>query len=126
MTLQLALEEIAPRTQNTSIQVLLDNTTIISPDNKIYPITINDSKQSAISLVIKDPSKPNDTIITLPLRIIQKDILGKLKSFPDSVGTSPFEVTLDATTTTLSDTEDEIIYFSRDFGDGQKTPNSSQ
>jgi hypothetical protein len=35
-------------------------------------------------------------------------------------------VTLDASTTTITDKDDEIIYFSRDFGNGKKVVNSSQ
>lgn len=49
-----------------------------------------------------------------------------MKAFPDTVGVSPYKVVLDASTTTLTDKNDEIIYFSWDFGDGKKNPNTSQ
>jgi len=39
---------------------------------------------------------------------------------PDTVGTDPFEVTFDASTTILNDTSDEIVSFSWDFGDGSE------
>jgi hypothetical protein len=45
---------------------------------------------------------------------------------PDSVGTSPFAVKFDASTTTINDPQDQIVYFSWDFGDGDVKPNLSQ
>lgn len=40
-------------------------------------------------------------------------------------GFSPFTVTLDASATKLNDAQDEIAYFSWDFGDGQVKKNLS-
>ena len=45
---------------------------------------------------------------------------------PDTVGTSPFEVKFDASTTTINDPQDEIVYFTWDFGDGEIKENLSQ
>ena len=44
---------------------------------------------------------------------------------PETVWTSPFTVRLDASTTTLNDPNDEIVYFSRDFWDWVKNSNTS-
>jgi hypothetical protein len=43
------------------------------------------------------------------------DIVPKLIITPNTVGTSPFTVNFDASTTSVNDPNDEIIYFSRDF-----------
>ena len=46
------------------------------------------------------------------------DIIGKLVVRPDTIGTDPFTVTFDASTTVINDPTDEIVYFTWDFGDG--------
>jgi hypothetical protein len=38
----------------------------------------------------------------------------------------PFTVQLDASTTIVNDPNDEIVYFTRDFGDGEIKKNFSQ
>jgi hypothetical protein len=45
---------------------------------------------------------------------------------PDTVWVSPFEVKFDASTTTINDPQDEIVYFSWDFWDGETKNNLSQ
>jgi hypothetical protein len=45
---------------------------------------------------------------------------------PDTVGEDPFKVTLDASVSSLYDEEDEIVYFTWDFGDGETRENISQ
>ncbi len=44
----------------------------------------------------------------------------------ETVGSDPFEVTLDASISPLYDENDEIVYFSWDFGDGETRTNVSQ
>ncbi len=126
MRLQLSITDIVPKTKQTVVEVQLDGKSVISPNNKIYELIVQDPNQEKISIIIKDPSLDEPSIINIPIKVMQQDILGQIKAFPDSVGMSPFEVVLDASTTTLSDKTDEIIYFSRDFGDGTKSPNTSQ
>jgi len=45
---------------------------------------------------------------------------------PDTVGIDPFTVTFDASVTTVNDPDDEIVAFTRDFGDGDIKRNVSQ
>ncbi len=52
-------------------------------------------------------------------------ISGKLKIFPNS-WFSPLKVILDASEIKLEDTDDEVIYYTWDFGDWQKFENVSQ
>jgi hypothetical protein len=54
------------------------------------------------------------------------DIIGNLLVTPDTVWISPFEVKFDASTTTINDIQDEIVYFTWDFGDGEIKENLSQ
>jgi len=44
-------------------------------------------------------------------------LVGILLVKPNTVGTDPFDVTFDASTTILNDSTDEIVSFSWDFGD---------
>ena len=45
---------------------------------------------------------------------------------PGLVGDDPFEVTLDASISPLYNEEDEIVFFTWDFGDGETRENISQ
>jgi len=44
----------------------------------------------------------------------------------ESVGEDPFEVELDASVSPLYDEDDEIVFFTRDFGDGELLQKVSQ
>lgn len=126
MRLQLAINDITPQTKQTSVDVQNDGKTVLSPDNKTYEFTITKAGEQNITINIKDPSLWASSSIIIPILVVQQEVIWQVKAFPDTVGTSPYEVTLDATTTTLADKNDEIIYFSWDFGDGKKNPNTSQ
>ena len=54
----------------------------------------------------------------ITVRTKKNDIIGKLIVKPGTVGTDPFTVTFDASTTVINDPTDEIVYFTWDFGDG--------
>jgi len=58
------------------------------------------------------------TQITIPIRVNRADIIGKIIVTPDTVGTDPFTVKFDASTTVVNDTGDELVSFTWDFGDG--------
>lgn len=53
------------------------------------------------------------------------DVIGDLKVVGEKSGYSPLMVTLDASATKLNDPDDEIAYFSWDFGDGEVQSNVS-
>ena len=124
--IQLTLNSISPQSSTLKKEVRLDEQLIQTPDGKTYEITLQNATHKEITITVSDNVSKAESIVTIPLTIIQKDIIGELKVFPDTVGTSPFEVTLDASTTTITDKDDEIIYFSWDFWDGKKVANSSQ
>lgn len=124
--IQLVIDSITPQTRQTSVNVVFDGKTTLSPDNKTYEFTVTKPGEQEITIDINDPSIGASSKVILPIRIAEQDIVGKITIFPDTVGESPYEATLDATTITLSDKTDEIIYFSRDFWDGKSNPNTSQ
>ena len=124
--IQITLNSISPQSTSLQKEVRLDNQLIQSPDGKTYEITLQNATHEEITITVSDSKTKATSTVSLPITIIQKDIIWELKIFPDSVGVSPFEVTLDASTTTITDKDDEIIYFSWDFGDGKKVANSSQ
>ena len=124
--IQISINSISPQSKTLKKEVKLDEKPIQSPDWKTYEITLQNATHKEISITVSDSVTKAESIITIPITIIQKDIIWELKVFPDSVGTSPFEATLDASTTTITDKDDEIIYFSWDFWDWKKVANSSQ
>jgi hypothetical protein len=58
--------------------------------------------------------------------IQQWEIIESFKVLPSFVWTDPYEVTLDVSSTKLIDPTDEIIYFTRVFGDWEISKNVSQ
>lgn len=80
----------------------------------------------AIHLTVEDAERGAKTekIITIVPAISQ--IEPKLITTPDVVGSDPFTVTFDASSTILRDKTDQIVYFTWDFGDGEVKKNLSQ
>ncbi len=124
--LLLTINSISPSSPDAKTAIKLDNQIIQTPNGKSYEITLHNSTHEQISIQVNDSVIQAMSLLEFPIHITQEDIMGKLTIFPDSVGTSPFEVTLDASTTTLTDQDDEIIYFTWDYGDGEIIKNSSQ
>jgi len=124
--IQITINSISPQSTNLQKEVKLDNQLIQTPDGKTYEITLQNTTHEKLTITVSDNKTKASSTVSIPITIIQKEIIGELKVFPDSVGISPFEVTLDASTTTITDKDDEIIYFSWDFWDGKKIADSSQ
>lgn len=124
--LSLDITNISPLTDTTKVDVSLDGRSIVGDGGKKFSLTLTSSANQSIQIKVSDTVSKAESIITIPLSIRQEAVSGKIKVFPDTVGNSPFEATLDASTITVIDKTDEIIYFSRDFGDGVKNPNTSQ
>jgi hypothetical protein len=117
--IQLTLLSISPNTPGATKKVLLNWTPVLSSDwNKTFEFAINSSEEQTVSLVVEDPSTSAKSEKNILIGVNRDVIIGKLLVSPDSVWISPFEVTFDASTTTLNDSKDEIIYFTWDFGDG--------
>lgn len=124
--LRLNVTNISPYSATTVVKVLIDWSPIVWKDN-VFDTTIEDTKDYVISLVVSDPNHKDMTYTKdLKLTVKRDDIVPKLLITPSTVGTSPFNVTFDASTTSVNDADDEIIYFTWDFGDGEIERNLSQ
>lgn len=112
---KMQVNQIIPNPTTATKKVLLDGKSILSTDGKSFEFTIEDSSDHEAKLLIEDAPSGAKTEINLPIKINRKDIVGKLVVTPGVVGTDPFTVTFDASTTVLNDTGDEIVGFTRNF-----------
>ena len=124
--LMLTINSVTPQSASTKTIVKLDNQIIQTPNGKSYEITLTNSTNNNITITVNNPVTQATTLLEFPIKITQEDIIGRLNVFPNSAGTSPWDVVLDASTTTLTDKDDEIIYFTWDYDDGEIIKNSSQ
>lgn len=123
--LKIDVTNIIPSIVTAKIQVFVDGSPIVSTNNT-FQITIDESKDYNIKIVVNDANRKITTEKEFKVLVKRDDIIWKLLISPDSVGTSPFSVKFDASTTSINDPHDQIVYFSWDFGDGDLKPNLSQ
>jgi len=124
--IKISLNQITPDNAGVSKKVLFDDLPVLSTDSKNFEIKIEDSKIHTITIVIQDVARWSKTQIPLTVQTDLANLIGKLIVRPGTVGTDPFTVTFDASTTTLNDPADEIVYFTRNFWDGEIKKNLSQ
>ncbi|MCX6822652.1 MAG: PKD domain-containing protein [candidate division SR1 bacterium] len=124
--IQLKINQITPATNTTTTKVLYDGKSVLSTNDKLFEVTLQDSNPHTITIVVEDKTRGTKTEEVIPVSINRVDIVGKLIVTPDTVGIDPFTVKFDASTTTLNDPADEIVYFSWDFGDGVIKKNLSE
>lgn len=118
--LKLKLLKIEPKTFNTKVNVYLDEKPIIFTTEGEYLFDIQDTKEHKVKIQIQDKVRGLDYEEVLTTRIGLDDIIWKLQVLWESIGFEPFEVSLDASSSRLNDTNDQITYFSWDFWDGQQ------
>ncbi len=123
--LKIDITNIIPSLATARAQVFVDGSPIVSTNNS-FQTTIDSSKDYNIKIVVNDPNRDVTTEKEIKVMVKRDDIIWKLLVSPDTVGTSPFSVKFDASTTTITDPQDEIVYFSWDFGDWTLKPNLSQ
>lgn len=116
--LQLNIQQVSPNMTTTTKKLLIDGKQVISSDGKIFEYTIEDNKNHEAKLVIEDIPNGAKTEIIVPIQVNRADIIGKIIVTPDTVGTDPFTVKFDASTTIVNDPTDELVSFTWDFGDG--------
>lgn len=116
--IKIQINKITPNIQSATKKVLLDGKPIISSDGNTFEFTIEDSSDHKATIVVEDQPSWAKTEITIPISVDRENIIGKIIVTPDTVGTDPFTVKFDASTTVLNDTGDEVIWFDWDFGDG--------
>ncbi len=108
-----------PKTLDTEVKVYLDQKPIVFTNEGEYLFDIRDSKQHQIKIQIADAVRGLEYEEVLTTAIGLEDILGNLSILGETIGFDPFEVTLDASSSRLNDPNDQITYFSWDFGDGE-------
>lgn len=116
--IKLQVNQISPNTPTATKRVLLDGKQVISIDQNSFEFTIDNNASHEVTLIVEDVPSGAKTEIKIPVRVNRADVIGKLIVTPDTVGTDPFTVKFDASTTILNDTGDEIVSFTWDFGDG--------
>jgi len=123
---QVQIDSISPQTATLQKKVLVNGEQKLSIDEKTYEINIEDSEEHIVQIIAEDTNRGMKSEETFTIKIKRDDIVGKLLIKPDTVGTDPFEVQFDASTTVVNDPTDEIVYFSWDFGDGEIKKDVSQ
>ncbi len=125
--LRFVLNEVRPRTEQVDIVVMYDDKTLLSTDQKTYDMSVESPGNHTITIRVRDKKTGEEqTVKTIQILVQQEQVVGRIVVKPDSVGIEPFVVKLDASTTTINDPDDEIVYFTRDFGDGDIKKNISQ
>jgi hypothetical protein len=124
--LQVRIADIQPMSASADVSVFFNDVAILSSDDKIFEFRVNQRDGNRFRIVVDDPIRSANTVIDVPIVVEQAPVVGRLLIRPDTVGSDPFSVTLDASTTILNDTDDEIVYFTWNFGDGTVRTNLSQ
>lgn len=96
-----------------------DKEPLIFIDND-FKVTIDSLWKHEIILLATNKKNNKKIEQKIKIKIKREWIIGKLLISPDNVGTSPFIVKFDASTSQVNDPNDEIVYFTWDFGDGEK------
>jgi hypothetical protein len=124
---KLLINEIRPRTEDIDITVEYNDRPLLSTDKETYDFSIETAQSHTLSIKARDAkTQQTTTIETLRIEVEQQDVIGKIAISPDTVGTEPFTVKLDASVTSVNDPDDQLVYFTRDFGDGDVKKNISQ
>lgn len=122
---RLDITNITPNTAGVVKKVFVDGVAVVSTTS-LFEMTFDESKDYAVSVVVEDPNRNMRTEKNFVVGVNRADILWSLLVKPDTVWTSPFTVKFDASSTTVYDDADEIIYFTWDFWDGEVKTNISQ
>lgn len=113
--LKIQVNQINPNPATATKRVLLDGKQLVSADPNSFEFTIDDNQNHIATLIVEDKASGAKTEEVIPITVNRADIIGKIVVKPALVGTDPFTVTFDASTTVLNDTGDEIVYFTWDF-----------
>ncbi|MBQ7075096.1 PKD domain-containing protein [bacterium] len=103
-------------------RVFLDGEAVID-DEGIYHFKFTEEKNHELKIVVEDTEKKliSEKIISIIVKTPDLDCFS-FSVTPDQ-GYEPLKVTLDASKVKLKDPDDSAVYFSFDFGDGEKKEN---
>jgi len=124
--LQVKLNKIVPDRETATKKVFINDEAILSLDDKLFEVTIDNNSDYNLSIVVEDINRDIRTEKKFIVKIQREDIIWKILVNPDAIGTEPFLVQFDTSTSTVNDPDDEIVYFSWDFGDWKMEKNNSQ
>lgn len=124
--LKIDIVNVIPSSPWLSKKVFVDSKPVLSSDGKIFEISLDENKSYEIKILVEDINRNVSSEESFNIDIKRDDIIWKLLVSPDTVWIDPFTVQFDASTTTINDPSDEIVYFTRDFGDWEIKKNFSQ
>ncbi len=126
-TLQFVIDKILPENSTDSVKVFLNDQQLLSSDGKTFEFVISKDSIEPYRLVTQFVDQQGNTFDkNIVVSVKQQPIVGIIKVDPSYVGTDPFEVHFDASSTRLADETDEIVFFTRNFGDGEVAKNVSK
>ncbi|MCK9467164.1 MAG: PKD domain-containing protein [Candidatus Absconditabacterales bacterium] len=119
------IKNIIPNIAGAKVQAIVNDIPTLVENNS-FQATIDSNQGAIIKIIVGDSNTETYSEKEIKIVVDRDDIIGSFLVSPDTVGISPFKVKFDASATTLTDPEDKIVYFSWDFGDGNKKENLSQ
>ena len=124
--LEFAVTDIQPD-PTAELTVLYNERQIFPDHDDVYEVAITSlgEKEFTFQLETKQGEVTEQPYI---IDVSRSTVRANLKIEPDTVGEDPFTVTLDASISDLyiQDQDDEIVFFTWDFGDGESRENISQ
>ena len=117
--LKLKFVSIEPKTADTKVSVTFDWQPKIYTTIDEYLFDIHDSEPHTIQIKIEDTKRWLTYEENLTAKISLDDIMWRLVLIWETSGYEPLTVQLDASSSRLTDTSDEITYFTWDFWDWQ-------
>ena len=122
-TVKLVIQKIVPEIINPQISVF-ENGILKNPTkNQEYVFKFVSDQPSIIKIDVND-GKWKSATKTYTVKLERQNLIGKLKA-SRTVGFDPLIVEFDASVTKLNDPDDEVVYFTWDFGDGEVRKNTS-
>lgn len=106
------------------VQLEYDGKQIFEDRPKVFEVPITTLGKKELTFIVIT-EQGNETKQTYEVTISRQPVKALIEATP-LVGEDPLEVTLDASISPLYDEKDEIVYFTRDFGDGETKENISQ
>ncbi len=122
-TFQIQVERTVPDA-NADVEVFFNGREIF-PTNRVYEFTVNQEWLFDLEFVVTN-DKGKSSTQTYPVLTSRNSVEALIKVNGEPVGEDPFEVELDASVSPLYDEDDEIVFFTRDFGDGEILQKVSQ
>lgn len=121
--LELTIDDIRPD-PNAEVRLYYDGRQIFEDRDEVYEVNIGKlgTKEMKFTIITAQGKQEEQLYM---VDVARQPVRANIKVEP-AVGEDPLEVVLDASISNLYDEDDEIVYFTRDFGDGETRQNVSQ